>query len=73
MFLSNCSLSKSNFLKIDLNNETITCSDGTIFHKDDVISLDGGTGEVMEGAIELVEAGIDKDFEVVSKLNFKKK
>ncbi len=54
-------------LKIDLNNETITCSDGTIFHKDDVISLDGGTGEVMEGAIELVEAGIDEDFETFFK------
>ena len=50
-------------LKIDLANETITCADGTVFHKDDIISLDGGTGEVMEGAIELVEAGIDKDFE----------
>jgi len=50
-------------LKIDLANETITCADGTVFHKDDVISLDGGTGDVMEGAIELVEAGIDQDFE----------
>ena len=54
-------------LKIDLNNETITCSDGTVFHKDDVISLDGGTGEVMEGAIELVEAGVDSDFETFFK------
>ena len=50
-------------LKIDLANETITCADGTVFHKNDIISLDGGTGEVMEGAIELVEAGIDADFE----------
>ena len=50
-------------LKIDLANETITCADGTVFRKNDVISLDGGTGDVMEGAIELVEAGIDKDFE----------
>ena len=50
-------------LKIDLANETITCSDGTVFHKDDIISLDGGTGEVMEGAIELVQAGLDSDFE----------
>ncbi len=54
-------------LKIDLANETITCSDGTIFHKNDIISLDGGTGEVMEGAIELVEAGIDEDFETFFK------
>ena len=50
-------------LVIDLANETITCADGTVFHKDDIISLDGGTGEVMEGAIELVQAGLDKDFE----------
>ena len=54
-------------LRIDLANETITCTDGTVFHKDDIISLDGGTGEVMEGAIELVEAGIDADFEVFFK------
>ena len=50
-------------LTIDLKAETITCSDGTVFHKNDIISLDGGTGDVMEGAIELVEAGIDQDFE----------
>ena len=50
-------------LTINLKEETITCADGTVFHKDDIISLDGGTGEVMEGAIELVEAGIDSDFE----------
>ena len=37
--------------------------DVTVFHKDDVISLDGGTGDVMEGAIDMVEAGIDSDFE----------
>lgn len=54
-------------LKIDLKNETITCADGTVFHKNDVISLDGGTGDVMEGAVELVEAGIDKDFETFFK------
>ena len=50
-------------LKIDLANETITCSDGTVFHKNDIISLDGGTGEVMEGAIDMVQAGLDSDFE----------
>ena len=54
-------------LKINLENETVTCSDGTVFHKDEIISLDGGTGEVMEGSIELVEAGIDSDFETFFK------
>ena len=54
-------------LIIDLKAETITCADGTVFHKNDIISLDGGTGEVMEGAIELVDAGIDSDFETFFK------
>ena len=50
-------------LIIDLDNETITATDGSVFRKNDIISLDGGTGEVMEGAVEMVEAGIDADFE----------
>src|SRR5574344_35648 len=54
-------------LTINLENETVTCSDGSVFHKNDIISLDGGTGEVMEGSIEMVEAGIDSDFETFFK------
>ncbi|MGN0193424.1 MAG: pyruvate, phosphate dikinase, partial [Candidatus Gastranaerophilaceae bacterium] len=50
-------------LTINLKDETVTCADGTVFRKNDIISIDGGTGDVMEGAVELVEAGIDSDFE----------
>ena len=49
-------------LKIDLNNETLTGADGTVYHKNDVISLDGGKGLVMEGAVKLVEAQIDDNW-----------
>jgi len=49
-------------LKIDLEKETLTGSDGTVYHKDEIISLDGGTGEVMEGAVKLVEASVDENF-----------
>lgn len=49
-------------LKIDLANETLTGCDGTVYHKNDVISLDGGKGIVMEGAVELVEAKIDENW-----------
>ena len=49
-------------LKIDLSNETLTGSDGTVYHKDDIISLDGGKGLVMEGAVKLVEARIDDNW-----------
>ena len=49
-------------LKIDLENGTLTGVDGTVYRKDDVISLDGGTGVVMEGAVKLAEAQIDDNF-----------
>ena len=46
-------------LRIDLANETLTGADGTVYKKDDIISLDGGKGIVMAGAVKLVEAKID--------------
>ena len=49
-------------LKIDLENGTLTGVDGTVYRKDDIISLDGGTGVVMEGAVKLAEAQIDDNF-----------
>ncbi len=49
-------------LKIDLENGTLTGFDGTVYHKDDIISLDGGTGVVMAGAVKLAEAQIDDNF-----------
>ncbi len=49
-------------IKIDLANETLTGADGTVYHKNDVISLDGGKGLVMAGAVKLVEAKIDDNW-----------
>ena len=49
-------------MKIDLANGTLTGCDGTVYHKDDIISLDGGKGIVMEGAVKLVEARIDDNW-----------
>jgi len=49
-------------MKIDLTNETLTGCDGTVYHKNDVISLDGGKGIVMDGAVKLVEARIDDNW-----------
>ena len=49
-------------IKIDLDNETLTAADGTVYHKDDIISLDGGKGLVMAGAVQLVEAKIDDNW-----------
>ena len=49
-------------LKIDLKNETLTDGSGKVYHKDDVISLDGGTGEVFGGAVHLVPPKMDDNF-----------
>ena len=49
-------------IKIDLERETLTAADGTVYHKDDIISLDGGKGLVMAGAVKLVEAQIDENW-----------
>ena len=49
-------------MKIDLANEILTGFDGKVYHKDDIISLDGGKGIVMEGAVKLVEAQIDDNW-----------
>lgn len=49
-------------LKINLNEETLTGFDGKVYRKDDIISLDGGKGLVMAGAVGLVEAKIDENW-----------
>lgn len=50
-------------LKIDLKNETLTSADGTVYRKNDVISLNGGTGEVMAGEVATVAPTMDDKFE----------
>lgn len=49
-------------MKIDLEKETLTGADGTVYHKNDIISLDGGKGIVMDGEVKLVAAQIDDNF-----------
>ena len=49
-------------VKIDAEKEVLIASDGTVYPKDTVISLDGGKGVVMEGAVKLADAQIDDNF-----------
>ena len=49
-------------MKIDLAKETLTGADGTVYRKDEIISLDGGKGIVMAGAVKLVDAKIDDNW-----------
>ena len=52
-------------LKIDLANKTLTAGDGKVYHENDIISLDGGTGEVMEGEVKTLRADMDENFETL--------
>ena len=54
-------------LQINISNETLKTADGRIFHKNDIISLDGGTGEVMEGAVKKVIPEMNQSFETLFK------
>jgi pyruvate,orthophosphate dikinase len=54
-------------LKIDLKAETLTASNGKVFVKNDIISLDGGTGEVMEGSIATTTPEMDDKFDTLFK------
>ena len=49
-------------LKIDLKNGTLTDGSGKVYHENDIISLDGGTGEVFEGSVHLVPPTLDGNF-----------
>lgn len=53
-------------LRIDLKNETLTAN-GKVFRKNDIISLDGGTGEVMEGSVQTVIPEMDENFNTLFK------
>ena len=54
-------------LKIDLANKTLTASDGTVYRENDIISIDGGTGEVMAGEVKTMSATKDENFETLFK------
>ncbi|GBF23208.1 pyruvate, orthophosphate dikinase [Candidatus Gastranaerophilus sp. (ex Termes propinquus)] len=52
-------------LKINLKNETITATNGTVYKKNDIVSLDGGSGEVFSGAIDTIEPEMDHNFDTL--------
>ncbi len=53
--------------EINLNrkDKTLTFSDGTILSEGDIVTLDGTTGEVINGAIALLEPALDDAFQTL--------
>jgi len=52
-------------VKINLEAETLTAPDGSVYKKGDIISLDGSTGEVIVGSIKTVPPKMGGDFEKI--------
>jgi len=59
--MGKCCISGCKDIKIDYQEETLTIGD-KVFKKFDFISLDGSTGEVLEGNINTEEASLSGDF-----------
>ena len=58
-----CCVSGASNLIIDEENKTIKTEDGKIFSEGDYISIDGSTGNIYAGALEMQEASISGAFE----------
>jgi pyruvate,orthophosphate dikinase len=59
-----CCVAGVSSLYIDANRKTVTV-DGMKYGEKDVLSIDGGTGEVMLGAVERHEPKLSGDFETI--------
>jgi len=49
-------------IKVDYVNQQFTARDGKVFKKGDVITLDGSTGEVMQGEVPTVQPELTGEF-----------
>lgn len=57
--LSNC------YMHIDPELEILTCADGTMLRKGEIITIDGSQGDVYKGAVPTVPAGHDANYKVL--------
>lgn len=49
----------------DRRNKTITVPDGRVFAEDDLITIDGTSGSVFDGAVDLLEPSLDDMFQTL--------
>jgi pyruvate, orthophosphate dikinase len=60
--MGKCCVAGCGDIKVDYAGGKFAAKDGTVIKKGDVITLDGGTGEVMLGAVPMVQASASGDF-----------
>ena len=59
-----CCVSGASTIVINEEEKTLKMPDGSIFKEGDYLSLDGSTGKVYAGKLEMAEASISGDFEI---------
>jgi len=60
-----CAITGCGDLRVDTHEGTATAEDGTVIRRGDVITLDGATGEVLQGDVPKVEASTSDDFQTL--------
>ncbi|MEO1033174.1 MAG: pyruvate, phosphate dikinase [Bacteroidota bacterium] len=68
--MGKCCISGAGALKINYKNRTLTV-DGNVYHDGDWISLNGSTGNVIEGKVETMEPKLGGDFAELMQLTDK--
>ena len=68
--MGKCCVSGAGTVKIDYRAKTMTC-DGKVFKEGDWISLNGSTGQVLEGKIKTMAAELSGDFARIMELSDK--
>jgi pyruvate, orthophosphate dikinase len=58
--MGKCCVAGCGDIKVDYAKQQFTTRDGKVFKKGDVITLDGATGEVMQGAVPTVTTATDR-------------
>jgi pyruvate,orthophosphate dikinase len=65
--MGKCCISGCGSIQFDASTRTLTFPDGSTLKENDIITLDGTTGEVLLGNVKRIQAGADKDFQQILK------
>jgi len=60
--MGKCCVAGCSSAKVDEESKTVTFENGEVFKEGDLISIDGSTGAVYEGAVKTVEPDVSGDF-----------
>jgi len=60
--MGKCCVAGCGDIKVDYRTQQFTARDGLVVKKGDIITLDGSTGEVMQGAVPTVQPELTGDF-----------